>query len=73
MCHFLKDVYREDKVDGILFQEGAVNINNLPFRKHNDREKAHEKMPSRCKVEIGRDDKKGSEGGPDLDLMAQQV
>lgn len=30
----------------ISFREGVVNINNLPFSKHNDREKAHSMMVS---------------------------
>lgn len=59
------------KADDRLFLEGAVNINNLPFLKYNDRGKVHAMVESHCEMEIRKDDQKVSETEPDLDPMDQ--
>lgn len=64
---------KKDKAGNIQFQEGAVNINNLPSLKHSDRFKAHAMVASHCEVEIERDYRNMSKGKLDLDMMAQGV
>lgn len=38
--HFQKDFDEQHKVKEILFQDGAMRINDLPFRKHNTKSKS---------------------------------
>lgn len=56
-----------------LFQEGVVNINDLPFQKHNDRGKCHAMMAFNYEMKIIREQHKASKNEPDLSRLAQQV
>lgn len=55
----------------ILFQEGAININNMPFPKHDGRAKTHVMMVSHHEMKIEGAKKKAREAKPNLDLMDQ--
>lgn len=63
---------RNIKHERSFLQEGAININNLPFSKHNDQGKSHAMMVSLCEIQVEVDEKKASEDKPNLDQMAQQ-
>lgn len=71
MSHFQKNFDEEYKARPILCQEGAVNINKVPFLKHNGKGKLHKMMASHYKVEIEGVEQKVSEAELDLDWMAQ--
>lgn len=56
-CLTFKSIFGEKhKAWEILFQEGAANINNLRFLKHDDRRKAYAMMVSYCEMEIEGDE-----------------
>lgn len=53
---FIKILDEKHKAGEILFQGGAVNINELPFSKHNDRGKGHMMMVSHHELEVEKDE-----------------
>lgn len=71
--HFRK-IFDEKQSRRNSIPKKTVNINNLPFSKHNDRGKAHAMMVSHCTMEIERDELEEFERlCPDLYRVAQQV
>lgn len=71
-CLTFRTIFGEKhKAGKILFQERAININNLSFPKHNDIGKEHAMMESHCEMETRRDEKRASNSEVDLNRMAQ--